>query len=34
MKNLQVLTEQICKYADKIPFIAEIVKINKYYRLK
>lgn len=30
----KVLTEQIYKYADKIPFIAEIVKINKYYRLK
>lgn len=29
----QVLTEQIEKYADKIPFLAKIVKIDQYYSL-
>ena len=29
-----VLIDQMEKYGDKVPFVAEIVKINKYYRLK
>lgn len=29
-----VLIEQMTKYGENIPFIATIVKINKYYRLK
>lgn len=29
-----VLTEQVTKYANMMPFVASIVKINKYYRLK
>lgn len=29
-----VLIDQVTKYADQIPYVASIVKINKYYRLK